>query len=678
MKNLILFITSLFIFTFSFSQCNGTQSFTMTPAAPAGGYLPGTVVNVSYTMNGYTQGGSNWAEGFSLSLGSGWTNLTPTTPPANCGGGGGQWIWMNSNPTPVGNVGPGYFFDLNMDGSASDDFGDAGTCSWTFNFSATVSNICTPQSLSIQVSSGSDGLWGSWNSTSCDGVTPFSIYSGTINSQQITLNPTIVSDTCGVGYGSISLQPTPLNEGPFNYDWTTLGLNTSSVTGLNAGIYPVIVSYGNGCVKNESFTITNIQPTYSSTSTIINCLGDNTGTSTANMAPQLGTLSYSWDDNLNQTTQTATNLLSGTYTCIITSSNGCVGTTSVNVNELPQSVFQSIIETDVTCDGNDGSIIMVGNGGTPPYNYLIDNVPSSNTINGLSGGNYVISIQDANGCQIDANVYLDYPTPIIPSLVPTETSLCVPGEFTFMNTSSPSVNVVSSYIMFGDNTDTTTLLTDNITHTYDSVGVWDITMSVTSDYGCVYTQTFNNIVETRPIPTAQFNIGPNPTTFFNTSVMMQDQSYSDIVSWYWYAPDGTPTTSSYDNPIITFPEGITGQYPVYLTVVDELGCSDTTSRMLIVESDVLAFIPNAFTPDGNEHNQTWKFNFEGIDEDKFNLYIFNRWGEMIWECHNPNDNWDGTYNGLIVQDGIYVWKAEFGVINTDERRSINGFINLMR
>jgi hypothetical protein len=154
MKNLILFITSLLIFTFSFGQCNGTQSFTMTPSAPAGGYLPGTVVNVSYTMNGYPQTGSNWVEGFSLSLGSGWTNLTPTTPPANCGGGGGQWIWMNSNSTPAGTVGPGYFFDLNMDGLPSNDFGDGGNCSWTFNFSVTVSSLCSQQSLLMEVSVG--------------------------------------------------------------------------------------------------------------------------------------------------------------------------------------------------------------------------------------------------------------------------------------------------------------------------------------------------------------------------------------------------------------------------------------------------------------------------------------------------------------------------------------------
>jgi gliding motility-associated-like protein len=238
--------------------------------------------------------------------------------------------------------------------------------------------------------------------------------------------------------------------------------------------------------------------------------------------------------------------------------------------------------------------------------------------------------------------------------------------------------MVSSFIMFGDNTDTTTLFTDNITHTYDSVGVWDITMSVTSDYGCVYTQTFDDIVETTPLPTAQFNISPNPTTFFETTVLMQDQSYSNIVDWYWYAPNGSPINSLYDNPTFTFPEGVTGQYPIYLVVTDNLGCTDTTSRLLTVNSDVLTYISNTFTPDGDEHNQTWGFNFAGIDDQRFNLYVFNRWGEMIWECHNPNETWDGTYGGKPVQQGIYAWKAEFGVINTDERRTINGFVNLIR
>ena len=363
---------------------------------------------------------------------------------------------------------------------------------------------------------------------------------------------------------------------------------------------------------------------------------------------------------------------------VVTDNNGCTGNSSITINQPTQVIFDTLIGIDVTCDENDGSVIMEGAGGTQPYNYLIDNVISNDTINGLSGGNYLISIQDINGCQVDSIIYLNFPIPITPSLIPLDTVNCIPGDFIFTNLSTPIANIVSTYIQFGDNTDTTILLNNGFTHIYDSVGVWDITMSVTSNYGCVYTQTFTNIVETKPLPTAQFSISPNPTTFFEVTVMVQDQSYSNIVDWWWYAPDATPTLSITNNSTFTFPEGIVGQYPIYLVVTDNLGCTDTTSRILTVISDVLSFIPNTFTTDGDEHNQDWGFNFEGIDETGFSLLIFNRWGEIIWETHDSHEKWDGTYRGMIVPEGMYVWKSTFGVINTDERRTINGTVNVIR
>jgi hypothetical protein len=169
-----------------YSQCNGTQSFTLTPPPTAGTYLPGQVVTMCYTMNGYTQAGTNWIEGFDLTLGPGWASVTPQTTPANCGGNsnGGQWIWrtsITSTTTPITTVGPGYFFDLTIDSNPGNDFGDSGSCIWTFCVTLTVANTCTSQSLLLQVTAGPDGLWGSYNSNSCDNVTPFTIFNGTIN-----------------------------------------------------------------------------------------------------------------------------------------------------------------------------------------------------------------------------------------------------------------------------------------------------------------------------------------------------------------------------------------------------------------------------------------------------------------------------------------------------------------
>lgn len=194
-KTLTIFILVLLSIK-SNAQCAGTTSFTLTPTPPSGGYTPGTLVTVCFTMSGYTQVGSNWFEGFDINLGPGWTSLTPLTAPANCGGSstGGQWIWVNSvtsTTTPITTVGPGYFFDLNTDGNPGNDFGDnnTGGCVWTMCFRVTVASSCTPQNLLIQVTPGSDGVWGSFTSTSCDATTPITVYNGNTNPTPIIVGP---------------------------------------------------------------------------------------------------------------------------------------------------------------------------------------------------------------------------------------------------------------------------------------------------------------------------------------------------------------------------------------------------------------------------------------------------------------------------------------------------------
>jgi hypothetical protein len=194
---MIKYVITLFfisLMTLTHSQCTGTQSFTLTPPPVGGTYQPGQTVTMCYTMVGYTQAGTNWIEGFDLTLGAGWASVSPQTAPANCGGNstGGQWVWktsVTSTTTPIVTVGPGYFFDLSIDGNPGNDFGDSGSCTWTFCVTLVVANVCTPQSLLLQVTAGPDGLWGSYNNNSCDVVTPLTVFNGTINATPIVLGP---------------------------------------------------------------------------------------------------------------------------------------------------------------------------------------------------------------------------------------------------------------------------------------------------------------------------------------------------------------------------------------------------------------------------------------------------------------------------------------------------------
>jgi len=194
MRNFFFYILFSLSLLKSFSQCSGNLTFTLTPSPPVGGYTPGTTVNVCVTLQSFTQTGSNWFEGFDINLGSGWTNVTPVSAPANCGGNstGGQWLWMTSvtsDATPSVTVGPGYFFDRNSDGNPGNDYGDSNgsNCTWTMCFSVRVSQNCIPQNLLIEVAAAADGVWGSYTSTACDNVNYVNIYTGTSSATPVVL-----------------------------------------------------------------------------------------------------------------------------------------------------------------------------------------------------------------------------------------------------------------------------------------------------------------------------------------------------------------------------------------------------------------------------------------------------------------------------------------------------------
>ena len=92
-------------------QCVGNQSYTLNPPGP---YSPGQIVNVSYTLDSWTQVNINWIIAFDIDYGNGWTSISPVSSPGNPGGVAGNWIWDNQNTYPSGvNFGPGYRFQNN-------------------------------------------------------------------------------------------------------------------------------------------------------------------------------------------------------------------------------------------------------------------------------------------------------------------------------------------------------------------------------------------------------------------------------------------------------------------------------------------------------------------------------------------------------------------------------------
>jgi gliding motility-associated-like protein len=198
---------------------------------------------------------------------------------------------------------------------------------------------------------------------------------------------------------------------------------------------------------------------------------------------------------------------------------------------------------------------------------------------------------------------------------------------------------------------------------------------VTSE-GCSNTAVAENIVCIHPVPNASFAFSPNPVSEFFTDVQFHNlSSLGDF--YFWTITGGMPGSSTDIHPTTTYPPEIPGQYPVELIAVTDLGCSDTARSVVIVNPDVLIYVPNTFTPDENKFNNLWKPSILGISDENYELFIYNRWGELIWESYDVNESWDGTYNGVRVKEGTYVWTLRANQRHTAENMQWNGHVNVL-
>lgn len=218
-------------------------------------------------------------------------------------------------------------------------------------------------------------------------------------SDSITANETFTDASCnGSCNGTASVTPTG-GTPPYQYVWSHNGSTASSASGLCAGLVSVTITDNAGCIKVVNFNIGSpISISITSTKTDAQCNGNCDGSATANPSGGTSPYLYQWDDALSQTSQTAINLCSGTYTVTVTDANGCIDTETITINE-PSVIIDNAIITDATCGSCNGSITLNPSGGTGPYNYnWISLGASTPTVGALCAGSYPVDITDNNGC----------------------------------------------------------------------------------------------------------------------------------------------------------------------------------------------------------------------------------------------------------------------------------------
>jgi gliding motility-associated-like protein len=334
----------------------------------------------------------------------------------------------------------------------------------------------------------------------------------------------------------------------------------------------------------------------------------------------------------------------------------------------------SVSPAQYVCPGQGATInasVTGGNGG--PYSYLWSNgsTSASQTVNPLVSTTYYVTATDNCSPPVTDSVLVNvFDLPAITFTADTFSG-CKPLTVTFFNTTANTTNPVWN---FGDGF---TATGDTVIHSYMDNGVYDVQLTVTGNGGCVDSLQQSNFITVYNTPIADFYYAPDSIDMLNTNVEFFDNSYGNNIN-YWAWNFNYQDTSYQQNPVYTFPED-TGLYYVSLYIKDVNGCKDSTFKFVRIKGVYTIYVPNAFTPLDTKHlNDFFKPYGIGISDKDFNFYIYDRWGNLIYESHDLYDKgWDGTYNGVIVPLDVYVWKLQFKDIN-GKHHVLHGHVTIVK
>jgi len=340
-------------------------------------------------------------------------------------------------------------------------------------------------------------------------------------------------------------------------------------------------------------------------------------------------------------------------------------------------------DTSVCFGENVSPTLLTNTGGIAPFSYewsYNGNVVSSNaqfTFQPQTSGTACLIVTDANGDTLSECLNITVAPLVNPQLSLLDTLLCWPESFTLINETNQ--NTFTSQSWFVNNV--LYSIQETVVFTPIQPGTYSVELQLTNSLGCVYDTLISNALISLPSPQAGFSTSPTVVQVDNPLVSFTDQSSGEISSWNWtFNVPPSVETSSVQNPEFLFPNNTGGDYEVQLAVSNAKGCSDTIFGTITVFENYTLFIPNSFTPDGNEFNNLFNIYGYGIETSNFQLEIYNRWGELIFVSNDPEIGWDGSVGskGEKATVGTYTYKLNYILKNQDKPKSTSGHINLIR
>lgn len=294
----------------------------------------------------------------------------------------------------------------------------------------------------------------------------------------------------------------------------------------------------------------------------------------------------------------------------------------------------------------------------------------------LINGQTLYASQSINGCESIAllEIAIVIQTAIDGGFNASGTSGCAPFDVVLIaNFNTSDTDVIYSWLIDGVEAGNS----PSLNYTFENQGCYDIQLDINSTDYCQSSAEALDYVCVFPEPISQFTANPNVLTSPTQLVSFTNQSVNSS-QYIWDFGNGNNSSNTNPDYSITINNDF---LEVFLTAISDEGCENTSSLILTLNETYDLYVPNTFTPDSDEHNQTWGPVFlEGFDKFNFQLLVFNRWGEIVWESKDADARWDGTYSKspYMCPDGIYTWKILYKQKDTDEKITRTGHVTIMR
>ncbi len=399
-----------------------------------------------------------------------------------------------------------------------------------------------------------------------------------------------------------------------NYLWNTGGTADSVVVG--PGDYQVIVSLDTCAVASDSVTVISSGTGFEIIGDSIVCDGD-----LNSLYVESRFTDYTWS---NGSLVSSTRVSSpGLYSVTVTDVAGCVLTDSVQISYVP--LPNPVITGDTIYCSSAGTVLATTQSYASYYWSTAYTTPT--TVAGTGG--FTVTVTDTNGCLNVADTFFVSSGEVFATIL-GDSAGCIEGSYTIY---TPEIG--DYFWSTGDTTDTI-----NVNRT----GIYSLTVS--NDFGCVDSAEYE--IQTYALPVVDFEVDPE-----DESVMGQLNQFTDlttlssgnIASWDWNFGDTIGTSTLQDPEYAYVRDGV---YTIRLTVASDEGCTAWAEKRFEIDSKVKA--TNVITPNGDGINDLLVFDklelFPGSE-----LFIYNRWGDLVFESKDYRNNWDGRF----MSDGVYYY-----------------------